>query len=139
WGHENREAAIRLIKGTVGNRNRAANIELKTIDHTANPYLAGAMLLASALDGLERGLKLPTPLQINPSSLSEAEREANQVYRLPTDLGQAIDLMVQADVVRQAMGDAQFEAFVATRRLEWDSYGQMDQAQLTDTLRWRYG
>ncbi|MCB9108609.1 MAG: glutamine synthetase [Anaerolineales bacterium] len=139
WGHENREAAIRLIKGTAGSRDRAANMELKTIDHTANPYLAMAMLLGSALDGLERGLNLPQPLQINPSSLSEAEREANQVYRLPVDLGQAIDRLAQSDFARQTMGDAQFEAFLASRQLEWDSYGQMDQAQLTETLRWRYG
>lgn len=139
WGHENREAAIRLIKGTVGSRDRAANLELKTTDHTANPYLAIAMLLASALDGLERGLKLPQPLQINPSDLSAAERDANQVYPLPTDLGQAIDRLVQSALARQAMGEAQFEAFLASRRLEWDSYGQMDEAQLTETLRWRYG
>ncbi|MCB9100701.1 MAG: glutamine synthetase [Anaerolineales bacterium] len=139
WGHENREAALRLIKGTVGNRDQAANIELKTIDHTANPYLAIAMLLGSALDGLDRGLKPPPPLQINPSSLSEDQQQANQVYRLPPHLGAAIDRLAQSDLARQVMGEAQFEAFLATRRLEWDSYNQMDQAQLTEALRWRYG
>ncbi|MCB0212125.1 MAG: glutamine synthetase [Anaerolineae bacterium] len=139
WGHENREAAIRLIKGTAGSRDKAANMELKTIDHTANPYLSMAMLIASALDGLERGLTLPTPLQTNPSELSEAERAANAVYRLPADLGEAIDRLAQSDFARQAMGEAEFEAFLASRRLEWDSYGTMDEAQLTETLRWRYG
>lgn len=139
WGHENREAALRMIKGTIGSRHRAANLELKTVDHTANPYLAMAMVIASGLDGLARGLKLPQPLQINPSSLSEAEREANEIYRLPADLGQAIDRLARSDFARQVMGEAQFEAFLASRRLEWDSYGQLEQAKLTETLGWRYG
>lgn len=139
WGHENREAALRLIKGTVGSRDRAANVELKTVDHTANPYLAMAMLIASALDGLERRLELPQPLQINPSILSEAEREANKIYRLPANLGQAIDRLAHSVFARWVMGEAQFEAFLASRRLEWNSYGQLAQAQLTETLGWRYG
>lgn len=139
WGHENREAAIRMIKGMAGTRERAANMELKTTDHTANPYLAAAMLLASALDGLERGLRLPQPLQINPSTLPEAEREANRVYRLPATLGQAIDRLAQSTLARQAMGQAEFEAFLASRRLEWESYGQTDLVELTHLLRGKYG
>ncbi|WP_439955844.1 hypothetical protein [Nocardia nova] len=38
WGLENREAALRYITGSEGERDRAANIEIKTFDAAANPY-----------------------------------------------------------------------------------------------------
>ena len=41
WGRENREAAIRLVTGTVGERTRAANAELKCFDGAAQSVPAG--------------------------------------------------------------------------------------------------
>ena len=56
WGLENREAAVRFVAATPGNPH-GANVELKLIDPSANPYLAAAAFLGSALRGIDRGLE----------------------------------------------------------------------------------
>jgi glutamine synthetase len=139
WGVENREAALRFIGGTVGTRASAANVELKPIDASANLYLAIAVVIAAGLDGIDRGLRLPPPVQVDPATLSEDERAARGVRRLPTDLGAAVEHLAASDVLRAALGDELFEAFLAVRRLEWDTFGTADPATLADAHRWRYG
>lgn len=139
WGWENREAALRLVKGTAGTRGRAANFELKSIDGASNPYLTAAVVIASALDGLERGLRLPEPIQVDPALLSEEARSSKGIYQLPADLGEAIDELERSTFVRSTLGDPLFEAFLAVRRLEWDTYREMDMGEVVDAHRWRYG
>lgn len=139
WGRENREAAMRFVKGTAGTREASANMELKTIDGTSNPYLVAAMVIASAMDGLERGLNLPDPIQINPDSLSDEERAARKIRRLPTSLKEAIEELEASPLARETLGDHLFEAFVSVRRHEWESYGQKDISELIKLHRWKYG
>ena len=50
WGLENREAALRMITGSAGSSEWAANLEVKCLDLTANPYLLLAGLLAAGFD-----------------------------------------------------------------------------------------
>ena len=52
WGLENREAALRMITGSTGSSEWAANLEVKCLDLTANPYLLLAGLLAAGFDGI---------------------------------------------------------------------------------------
>ena len=54
WGLNNREAALRLCSDAHGEPN---NAEYKTLDATANPYLALAVLIIAGLEVLQR---LPT-------------------------------------------------------------------------------
>jgi glutamine synthetase len=132
WGVENREAALRFIPGSATTRERSANLEVKTVDGAANPYLAAAVVLGAALDGLERGLPLPPPVQDDPADVPGAER-------LPTNLGQAIAALEHCRVARRTLGDALFEAFVAVRRLEWQTYREADEQTVAAEHRWRYG
>ena len=59
WGTENREAAVRFLIGGPSNPH-GANVEVKVIDPSANPYFATAAILGLALDGIERKLPLAT-------------------------------------------------------------------------------
>ena len=68
WGVENREAAVRLCAATAGNP-RGANVEVKPVDGSANPYAVQATLLGLALDGIDRGLALPPAVEVDPASL----------------------------------------------------------------------
>ena len=68
WGLENREAAVRFVAATPGNPH-GANAELKLIDPSANPYLAAAAFLGSAVRGIDRGLELPDEVPDAPSKL----------------------------------------------------------------------
>ena len=58
WGIENREAAVRFIEGGPANPH-GANVEVKIVDPSANPYLASAAILALALDGITGEAALP--------------------------------------------------------------------------------
>lgn len=139
WGHENREAALRLSKGSRAVRARAANFELKTVDGTANPYLAAALLVAAARDGLREELRLPAGITADPATLSDAERVAGGIERLPVDLGAAIERLERSSFARGAMGEALHDAFVGVRRYEWDLYRDSDEPELIEQHLWRYG
>lgn len=86
WGLENRETALRLVQGAVGSEGRAANLEVKAFDLAANPYLAVAAVIYAGLAGIDEGAELPDPVDIDPASLSDAERADHGIAALPADL-----------------------------------------------------
>jgi glutamine synthetase len=140
WGVENREAALRLIPGTVTSRARSANLEVKAVDGSANPYLAAAVILGAALDGLERPALLPDPVQGDPGSLSEDERAALGIARLPTNLAEATEQLAGSAAARAALGPELLDVFVAVRRMEWANFGALvdEPERLAEVYRWRY-
>src|SRR5215210_7275222 len=54
YGLDNREAAVRLASPVAGAESATANVEIKPVDVTANPYLALAAVLAAGMDGMDR-------------------------------------------------------------------------------------
>ena len=138
WGRENREAALRFVTGMVGSRPEAANLELKSMDAAANPYLALGAVAAAGLDGIERDLRLPEPVTVDPASLSAAERKKRGIAQLPSSLGAAITALERSALLREAMGDVLFEAFLATRRGEASAFEGKDADEVVRAHRWRY-
>lgn len=138
WGRENREAALRFVTGMVGSRPEAANLELKSMDAAANPYLALGAAVAAGLDGIERELRLPEPVTVDPASLSAAERKKRGVVQLPSSLGDAIRAFERSALLREAMGDVLFEAFLSTRRAEAAAFEGKDDDDVVRAHRWRY-
>ncbi len=138
WGRENREAALRFITGMVGSRPEAANLEVKAMDPAANPYLALGAILAAGIDGVERGLSLPDPVLVDPASISAAKRRAMGIRQLPSSLGAAIRELERSAMLREAMGDVLFDAFLATRRAERATYEGQDPEAVVRAVRWRY-
>ena len=61
WSPENRSQLVR-IPAAVGEYRRA---ELRSPDPTANPYIAFALMIYAALDGIKNNLELPKPANIN--------------------------------------------------------------------------
>jgi glutamine synthetase len=138
WGRENREAALRFVTGMVGSRAKAANLEVKAMDAAANPYLAFGAILAAGIDGVERQLSLPEPVLDDPASLTASRRREMGVRQLPSSLGAAIRELERSSVLRSAMGDVLFDAFLATRRGEREAFEGMDPADAVRAHRWRY-
>jgi glutamine synthetase len=128
WGLENREAAVRFVAATPGNPH-GANAELKLIDPSANPYLAAAALLGSALRGIESGLELPPEIPANPAQSDVVTRP------LPTGQREALDAMENSAVAAEILTPAIVEALVAVRRYESKTFGDMPPAQACDALR----
>jgi glutamine synthetase len=139
WGHENREAALRLVQGVRPQRASSANFELKTIDGTSNPYLAVALLIAAALDGHDEELQLPLAVREDPAQLSEEIRGDAGIRRLPSDLGEAIDGFAGSAFCRSALGDRLFDAFLAVRRYEWEHFGTADADEVRASHLYRHG
>jgi glutamine synthetase len=139
WGADNREAALRLSRGMWAGKSASANFELKPADGAANPYLAAAVIVAAALDGLQRGARLPAPIQADPATLTDEERSAAGARRLPADLGEAIDAIAASQFAKETLGEEEHAAFVATRRNEWDTFRGYERSELVKFHELRYG
>lgn len=138
WGPENREAALRFVRGMVGTRGSAANVEVKPVDATCNPYLAMGAILAAGLAGVTERLELPPPTTEDPSALPPEERERRGVAGLPASLSEAIQRLAASQVLRAAMGDLLFETFLATRRGDEEQYRDVAEDEMVRQYLWRY-
>jgi glutamine synthetase len=138
WGRENREAAIRFVTGMVGTRDVAANTEVKCFDLSANPYLVAGALVAAGLAGVERDLRLPDEVTVDPGGLSESELAAQGIQRLPQSVEEALSHLEKSDVLRDAMGPMLFGPFTAVRRAEAEAFADQEPDEIAAAHRWRY-
>lgn len=128
WGLENREAAVRLVRGGSASAH-GANIELKVVDPSANPYLAIAALLGSACRGVELSLPLPEEVSVHPS---EAGLEFPP---LPVHQAAAIDGLEESTTARELLGPAIVRGVVAVRRRESETFAGLPVADTAEALR----
>jgi len=116
WAQINRSALIRIPRYTTG-RDKAMRAELRCPDPSANPYLAFTAMLAAALDGIDRQLAAPKPLNnINVYHLTAEERAALNVAELPGSLSEALREFDKCEVIKTALGAPIYEAF---NRAKW--------------------
>ncbi|WP_349268813.1 glutamine synthetase [Mycolicibacterium parafortuitum] len=134
WGTENREAAVRYLRSGDANPY-GANVEVKVIDPSANPYLASAAILGLALDGIDNRRRLPAEVGVDPSSLSEAERVEAGITVLRTDLPAILDTLDDSAKMRGILGDAVVNAVVAVRRYEQENFAGLTSHELADKFR----
>jgi glutamine synthetase len=87
---------------------------------------------------VERELTLPEPILDDPASIPAARRRAMGIRQLPSSLGAAIRELERSTVIRSAMGDVLFDAFLATRAGENALFAAMDPADMVRAHRWRY-
>ena len=128
WGHDNREAPVRLPSLFRGMEEASTNAELKAADATCNPYLAVGGLIAAGIDGLERGLEPPDSVEVDPATLSDDGRDALGIRRLPAAQGAALDALEADDVLTRALGPVLARSYLAVRRSEWEAYSAEDDA-----------
>jgi len=134
WGLENREAALRLVTGTVGERDRAANAELKCVDGAANPYLVVGAVTAIAAAAVGEGRRLPPEVPGDPALLPAEE----QPPRLPQSALEATKALRADDVLPAALGAPLLEAFCAVRRAEHELFATAEPEAIAEATRWRY-
>lgn len=128
WGPDNREAAVRIPSPYRSDVAGSTNAELKASDASSNPYLALGGLLAAGLDGVRRDLSPGEPVLIDPGRLSEQERAARNIRRLPGTLREALDNLEQDAVLTGALGPLLTRSFLAVKRQEWESFDKEDVA-----------
>ena len=106
WSAENRSQLVR-IPAAVGEYRRA---ELRSPDPTTNPYIAFALLIYAAMDGIEGRAKLPKPC---PYNLYTADPKVVKKYpTLPADLSQAKQLAAESSFIRKHLPRMVLEAYL---------------------------
>jgi glutamine synthetase len=140
WGLENREAAIRYVRGYADGLSgpESANVEVKSFDSSANPYLLVGSVLAAGLAGVESALTLPAEIADDPGAHSEEDLHTLGIARLPQSLGEAMDNLEKSDVLRTAIGPALYDAFAIIRRGEAELFEGQDADDVIAAHRWRY-
>jgi glutamine synthetase len=127
WSMRNRSPLVRI----PDKRGTGTRCELRMPDPSANPYLGLAVQLGAGLDGLERRLVPPDPVNKNIFTMSYRERRKYRIDELPRDLHEALECLKEDDVIREALGDHIYERFVEAKRGEWQDYiGQVSRWEL---------
>lgn len=121
WARRNRSDLIRIPEYKPG-RELHTRIEYRSPDPACNPYLVFAVMLAAGLDGIEREIPLPAPVEENVFEMSPEERAARGVEMLPGSLIEAIEAAEGSELLRSALGDHVFESLLKNKRIEWDRY-----------------
>ncbi|HEX9976284.1 MAG TPA: glutamine synthetase family protein [Dehalococcoidales bacterium] len=121
WARRNRADLIRIPEYKPG-REKATRIEFRSPDPACNPYLCFSVMLAAGLAGIEEGLEPPEPVEENVYEMSAEERKERGIGTLPASLWEAVQLTEKSKLVREALGDHVFNAFIENKKIEWDRY-----------------
>ncbi len=122
WAQINRSALIRTPLYAPG-REKSIRAELRCPDPSANPYLALTVMLAAALDGIERELNAPDPLNdINVYQLTKQERMEQNIAELPGSLAEALNVLERNEVLKDALGPVIYESFKRAKWSEVEEY-----------------
>jgi glutamine synthetase len=124
WGFDNRTAALRVLGRSPG----SLRLENRVAGGEANPYLAIAACVATGLAGIEADLEPPTPTTGN------AYAPVSDHQLLPTNLRHALDLLDGSRILREALGEAAVDRFLA---LKWDEVRRFE-SSITDWERAEY-
>ncbi|KAL5682900.1 hypothetical protein ACJX0J_009285, partial [Zea mays] len=110
WGKENREAPLRTACPPGVPLDLVSNFEIKSFDGCANPHLGLAAIVAAGIDGLRRHLKLPEPIESNPSDHS------SKLKRLPQNLQESVESLSADKVLHELIGDKLVTTAIAIRK-----------------------
>jgi glutamine synthetase len=136
WGMDNREAAVRVPSNPE--EMSPTHFELKTVDASANPYLALGAVIAAGLDGVRHCFELGEPVTVDPGDLSESERSDRGIERLPINLGESIEQLSGDRVLLDALGAELAQAYLAVRKAEWEAMKDLELEEEVKLLLERY-
>jgi glutamine synthetase len=121
WAQVNRSALIRIASAISDGKSVRA--ELRCPDPSSNPYLAFAVMIAAALDGIENKLVCPDPLNnVNVYDLTKDKRVEMGIKELPGSLGEALQELERDPLLQETLGPVAYEAFLRAKKEEWTSY-----------------
>lgn len=116
YGFENRAALVRVPGST---RRR---IEFRAGDHTGNPYLALAALIAAGIDGLDRELDPGPPAEGDLGHADAGSLAGQGVQLLPRTAGEALDAVEGDEIVMAALGPVCGPELLRVKRYELARY-----------------
>jgi len=120
WSAKNRSPLVRI----PSSRGLSTRIELRSVDPSANPYLALAVLIKSGLDGIEHHRENPEPINHNIFEMSRKERDEKGVLDLPSTLHNALKYLEEDEIVQSGLGSHIYNSFLSVKKREWAEYSQ---------------
>jgi glutamine synthetase len=136
WGMDNREAAVRVPSNPE--ERSSTHFELKTVDASANPYLALGAVIAAGLDGIRHCFELGESVTVDPGYMPDAERNARSIDLLPITLGQSIEQLSNDKVLLDALGAELAQVYLAVRKAEWETMKDLPLEEEVKLLLERY-
>ncbi len=120
-GDKEREATLRICPTSEHagyDPSRAFNMEFRAADATSSPHLALAVLIRAGLEGLRENLPQPPIAKGDPADMTEAERAALGIHRLPATLEAALDALDADPVVKGWFPPTFVACYFAMKRKE---------------------
>ena len=113
WSWDNRTTGLRVC-----GHGASLRLENRIPGADANPYLAFAMTIAAGLHGIERQLEPPPLYQ------GDAYQDG-RLPQVPTSMREAVAELERSAVAREVLGDAVYEHYCHTARLELEAYDRL--------------
>lgn len=120
WSGSNRSPLIRV----PSSKGLSTRFEVRSVDPSANPYLAISAVLEAGLDGIRNQIEPDDSVDRNIYRMNVQERHEEHIQDLPSTLHNALKEFEKDDVMRKALGDHIFQSFLEAKKLEWASYRQ---------------
>ena len=117
YGHNNRSAQFRLPQNRYCIENRAADL-------TMNVYLALAMTISAAVEGINDKTDPGKPSDIDLYALSDEESKKLGIKRLPRNLLLAIEALKKDKLAEKVMGKVMLNSYISYKNDEWERYHQ---------------
>ena len=107
WSSENRSQLIRIPAATDVSYRRA---ELRSADPLANPYLAFALIIYAALDGVRRELYMPKICDFDPAKADETL--TRDLTALPDNIEEAKDAAKASAFISSCLPKAIIDSYI---------------------------
>lgn len=106
WSRQNRSQLIR-VPAAEGELSR---IELRSPDTKCNQYLVLALVIAAGLEGMEKKLELPSPVDLDLYNASE--KEVASLEKLPEDLDEALRIAADSGFVKSVLSEDTLRSYI---------------------------
>jgi len=121
WARFNRSVLVRIPPG----RGMGTRFEYRPTDGSCNFYLAYAGLLAAGMDGIQRELEAPDPVEEDIYKMGGEERARRGIEVLPGNLGSALAQLSRDECLRGALGERLFGKYLELKRGEWREFSTL--------------
>ena len=121
WAQRNRSALIRVPRYSKG-REKSTRLELRCPDPSCNPYLAFAVMLAAGLEGINKKIEPPNPVEEDVYGFDNGKLAKFYIKTLPVDLGEAIEEFEKSKFMKETLGEHVFNKYLNIKKTEWNEY-----------------
>ena len=94
------------------------------VSYTHLPYLALAVLLEAGMDGIRNQIMPPESVDLNIFEMSEEERQALGLEKLPMTLAEAVDELEKDELICKVLGEDLSTKLIESYREKYREYQQ---------------